>query len=220
MRHAAPRDRGPDDGAAALSRWVDAARTGDSTAFGRLWELLSPKVHGYLRGRGVASPDDVTSEVFLAAFTGIASFTGDGAAFRSWLFTIAHHKAVDDLRRRTPTTEWTPESDPRSVSSAEDAAFDGMLGARVRGMLEVLTPEQREVLLLRTVADLSVEEVAAITGRTEGAVKQLFHRAVATARKAEPVRNPVVVLPLPEQSAPVYSSSPVTRAASTAMTEL
>lgn len=233
MRAAARRGRGSDDGAAVLSQWVDDARSGDTAAFGRLWELLSPRVHGYLRGRGVTSPEDVTSEVFLAAFGGVAAFTGDGPAFRSWLFTIAHHKAVDDLRRRTPTAEWTPETDPRSVDSAEDTAFDAMLGARVRGMLDVLTPEQREVLLLRAVADLSVEEVAAITGRTEGAVKQLFHRAVATARKAEsatatraerapapaPVGTPATVF-LPDPATPTYSSLPVTRAASTAMTEL
>jgi RNA polymerase sigma factor (sigma-70 family) len=225
MRAAARRGRGSDDGAAVLSHWVDAARTGDSAAFGHLWQLLSPRVHGYLRGRGVASPEDVTSDVFLAAFTGMASFTGDGAAFRSWLFTIAHHKAVDDLRRRTPTAEWTPENDPRAVGSAEDTAFEGLLGARVRGMLAGLTPEQREVLLLRAVGDLSVEEVAAVTGRTEGAVKQLFHRAVTSARKAEaapappmPLPNPDVYLPEPAPSA--YSSLSVTRAASTAMTEL
>ena len=224
MRAAARHGRGSDDGAAALSRWVDDARTGDAAAFGRLWQLLSPRVHGYLRGRGVASPEDVTSEVFLAAFSQIASFTVDGAAFRSWLFTIAHHKAVDDLRRRTPTSEWTPENDPRAVDSAEDTAFEGLLGARVRGMLDVLTPDQREVLLLRAVADLSIEEVAAVTGRTEGAVKQLFHRAVATARKAEaapaaPGGGPAVVV-LPGPIASAYSSLPVTRAASTAMTEL
>jgi len=219
MRAAARRGRGSDDGA-VLTTWVDAARAGDSAAFGRIWELLSPRVHGYLRGRGVASAEDLTSEVFLAAFSGLAGFTGDGPAFRSWLFTIAHHKAVDDLRRRTPTVEWTPESDPRAVRSAEDAAFEGLLGTRVKGMLAVLTDEQREVLLLRAVADLSVEEVAAVTGRTEGSVKQLFHRAVASARRAEDGAGPDVVVHLPEPRTAGNHSLPVTRAASTAMTEL
>jgi len=221
------RGRGPDDGAAELSQWVEDARTGDTAAFGRIWQALSPRVHGYLRGRGVASPEDVTSDVFLAAFSGITTFTGDGAAFRSWLFTIAHHKAVDDLRRRRPTDEWTPESDPRAADSAEDTAFEGVLGARVRGMLDALTPEQREVLLLRAVGDLSIEEVAAITGRTEGAVKQLFHRAVATARRVddEPQgaheANEAVVVPLPlPRASGTGADLPVTRAASTAMTEL
>ena len=116
--------------------------------------------------------------------------------------------------------EWTPESDPRAVRSAEDAAFEGLLGTRVKGMLAVLTDEQREVLLLRAVADLSVEEVAAVTGRTEGSVKQLFHRAVASARRAEDGAGPDVVVHLPEPRTVGNHSLPVTRAASTAMTEL
>ena len=86
---------GPRDGDADLDRWVAAARDGDSDAFGLIWQSLSGRVSGYLRGRGVDSPDDVTSEVFLAAFSGLSGFTGDGARFRSWLFTIAHHKSVD-----------------------------------------------------------------------------------------------------------------------------
>ena len=85
-----------------LDRWVDAARAGGGWAFGQLWEALSPGVAGYVRGRGAPDPDDVTSEVFLAAFQRIAAFQGGGAAFRSWLFTIAHHKAVAPRRRGRP----------------------------------------------------------------------------------------------------------------------
>ena len=82
-----------------LDALVDAARAGGGWAFGRLWEQLAPSVAAYLRRRGVQDADDVTSEVFLAAFLGIARFRGDGPAFRAWLFTIAHHKGVDAVRR-------------------------------------------------------------------------------------------------------------------------
>ena len=126
----------------------------------------------------------MTSDVFLAAFSSIGTFTGDATAFRSWLFTIAHHKAVDVLRRRVDTDEYVADSDPRASASAEDDAMDEILDVDVRAMLEALTPEQREVLLLRTIGDLSVEQVAEATGRTVGAVKQLHHRAVAAARRA------------------------------------
>ncbi|MGD9956020.1 MAG: RNA polymerase sigma factor [Candidatus Nanopelagicales bacterium] len=167
-----------------FSAWVAAAQAGDKEAFGWIWQALAPRVNGYLRGRGVGSPDDVTSEVFLAAFTQIEGFTGDGAAFRSWLFTIAHHKAVDVLRRKVDVAEYTPESDPRLAASAEQDALDEIVDEDVRAMLAGLTPEQREVLLLRTLGDLSVEQVAEATGRSIGAVKQLHHRAVAAARRA------------------------------------
>jgi RNA polymerase sigma-70 factor (ECF subfamily) len=223
MRVPALRGRGSAEETAALATWVQAAREGDGAAFGRIWQLLSPKVHGYLRVRGVTSPEDVTSDVFVAAFAGIGSFTGDGAAFRSWLFTIAHHKAVDDLRRRAPTTEWTPEVDPRSAASAEDDAVAGTVGTRVRRMLDGLTPEQREVLILRTVGDLSVAEVAAITGRTEGSVKQLYRRAMQSARRAADAPAVVPAAHLAESDRHHSGgsfTSPVTRAASTAMTEL
>jgi RNA polymerase sigma-70 factor (ECF subfamily) len=176
-----PRSGGGD---ADLDRWLDAARSGDRTAFGWIWQSLAGRVNGYLRGKGVESPDDVTSEVFLAAFQGLESFEGDGARFRSWLFTIAHHKAVDDLRRRRVQDEYDPETDARTAPSAESDALDGILDADVRAALETLTDEQREVLLLRTLGDLSLEQVAEATGRTVGAVKQLHHRAVAAAQRA------------------------------------
>jgi RNA polymerase sigma-70 factor (ECF subfamily) len=177
-----------------LDAWVAAARTGDSQAFGWIWQALSPRVNGYLRARGVAASDDVTSEVFLAAFTSIGTFSGDAAAFRSWLFTIAHHKAVDVQRRKVEVAEYVPESDPRSSASAEDDALDQIVDAEVRAMLEALTPDQREVLLLRTIGDLSVEQVAVATGRTVGAVKQLHHRAVAAARRAAESRTAEAVV--------------------------
>ena len=66
-----------------LDALVDAARAGGGWAFGRLWEQLAPSVAAYLRRRGVQETDDVTSEVFLAAFGGIGRFHGDGVAFRS-----------------------------------------------------------------------------------------------------------------------------------------
>lgn len=169
---------------ADLDRWVADARSGDTDAFGRIWTALSGRVAGYLRGRGVDSPDDLTSEVFLAAFTGLSRFDGDGARFRSWLFTIAHHKAVDELRRRRPEAEYASEDDPRTSPSAELDALGSTVDVDVRRMLADLTDDQREVLLLRTLGDLSVEQVAAATGRTVGAVKQLHHRAVAAAQRS------------------------------------
>lgn len=167
-----------------LEAWVNAARAGDTDAFGWIWVALSPRVAGYLRARGVSSVDDITSEVFLAAFGSLARFTGNAADFRSWLFTIAHHKSVDDRRRRTDDTEYTPENDTRASVSAESTVLDAGIDPTIRALLAELTDDQREVLLLRTLADMSITDVAKATGRTTGAVKQLYHRAIATSRRA------------------------------------
>jgi RNA polymerase sigma-70 factor (ECF subfamily) len=178
-----------------LDQWVDAARAGGGWAFGLLWEALSPGVAGYVRGRGAPDPDDVTSEVFLAAFQRIAAFQGGGAAFRSWLFTIAHHKAVDAVRRgpalRERLTDDVP--DDRIVASAEHDALARLGDANVRALLDVLTDDQRDVLLLRVVADLSLEETAGVLGKPVGSVKQLQRRALARLKRtlvAPPVTSP------------------------------
>ncbi len=167
---------------------VEAARAGGTRAFARLWELLSPSVVGYVRSRGVAEPDDLTSEVFVAAFARIGDFAGDAAAFRRFLFTLAHHKAVDDVRRRFGPRARRHEpldhlNDPRTAPSAEDEALRELYGEQVQGLLAALAPAQREVLLLRVVACLDVGEVAAVLGRSEGAIKQLQHRALSTLRR-------------------------------------
>lgn len=168
-----------------LDLLVDAARAGGGWAFGRLWEELSPVVHAYVRGRGARDPDDATSEVFLAAFTRIDRFTGDGRAFRSWLFTIAHHKAVDSVRRGSAAREVPSDRvlDGPSAASAEDSALARLGDRDTRRMLDTLTRDQRSVLLLRVVGELSLEETAAVVGRPVGAVKSLQHRALARLRR-------------------------------------
>ena len=80
------------------------ARAGSGDAFALLYEDLARPVAAYLRAKGVADVEDVTSEVFLAVFTGLGRFVGDQAQLRSWVFTIAHRRVVDGWRcgGRTP----------------------------------------------------------------------------------------------------------------------
>lgn len=168
-----------------LDLLVDAARAGGDWAFGRLWEELSPVVHAYVRGRGARDPDDTTSEVFLAAFTRIDRFSGDGRAFRSWLFTIAHHKAADSVRRGAGRREVPTDRvlDGPPAPSAEDSVLARLGDRDAMLLLETLTRDQRSVLLLRVVAELSLEETASVVGRPVGAVKSLQHRALARLRR-------------------------------------
>lgn len=150
------------------------------------YEELAPPVLAYLRGHGVAAAEDVLHEVFLAVFTGLARFEGDGRGFRSWVFTIAHHKAVDDVRRRARRPEPVPyqaEQDRREAASAEQEALAALSQARVHELLARLTEDQREVLLLRVVADLTVEQVAAALGKPIGAVKALQRRGLDALRR-------------------------------------
>ena len=171
---------------ALMDDTVAAARLGDRAAFGRLWVELSPRVGAYLRSHGVADAEDVTSEVFLAVFRQVGRFSGGGAAFRALVFTVAHRRQVDWHRQRARRGPWVPWDDagPDAAGpSAESAALAVLGEEQVVELLGTLTPDQRSVLALRVVADLSLEETAAVLGKDVGSVKSLQHRALARLRR-------------------------------------
>lgn len=163
-----------------------AAQAGAGWAFTHLYEQLAPLVAGYLRMQGAVEPDDLTSEVFLGAFRNLGAFSGDDAALRSWVLTIAHRRLLDERRRlvRRPTpAELDPERDTAPAGDVEREALAELDTERIRELLKVLSPDQRAVLLMRIVADMSQEQVAAALGKRVGAVKQLQRRGLDTLRR-------------------------------------
>src|SRR3712207_4781703 len=145
-----------------------AAQAGAPWALSDLWLQFAPAVTGFLRSKGSVDPEDLTSEVFLAVFDQLAGFEGDEAAFRSFIFTIAYRRLVDELRkraRRGTDLEWTAETDARSTASAEHEAMDRMGEERARALIETLPVDQRNVLSLRIFGDLTIEQIAEIVGK-------------------------------------------------------
>ena len=172
-------------GEAELGRLLADARAGSAQAFERIYDELAAPVASYLRWNGASEVDGVTNEVMGNVHQGLPSFDGDWSAFRSWVFTIAHHRLIDDRRAsgRRPTVVDEVTADHAEVGSVEDDAM-GLLGDdEVRRLLSSLSPDQRDVLLLRVVADLPLEEVATSLRKSVGAVKSLQHRALAALRR-------------------------------------
>jgi RNA polymerase sigma factor (sigma-70 family) len=162
-----------------------AAQAGAAWAFEVLYRDLSPVVTGYLRLHGAAEPDDLASETFLGVFTGLAAFHGDEAALRSWVFTIAHRRLVDDWRRRSRRPQLTDDAGDLTLLAGGDVEDDVLVRigtADVHRMCAELPDDQRSVLLLRVLADLTVEQVAQVMGRSVGAVKALQRRGLRTLR--------------------------------------
>ena len=162
-----------------------AAQAGAAWAFEVLYRDLSPVVTGYLRLHGAADPDDLTSETFLGVFTGLAAFHGDEAALRSWVFTIAHRRLIDDWRRRSRRPQLTDDAGDLTVhpsGNVEDDALVRIGAADVHRMCAGLPDDQRSVLLLRVLADLTVEQIAQVMGKSVGAVKALQRRGLRTLR--------------------------------------
>jgi RNA polymerase sigma-70 factor (ECF subfamily) len=164
---------------------VEGARSGSVPAFERIYRELAPAVASYLRWNGVVDVESLTNEVLAQVHRNLGRFTGDAAAFRSWVFTIAHHRMVDDRRAtgRRPTIADAAIHESTLVGNAEDEALDVLGAGRLRELLDGLSPDQRDVLLLRVVADLSLEDVAVALGKRRGAIKSLQHRALATLRR-------------------------------------
>lgn len=156
-----------------------AARAGASSGYTALFRRHAPAVLAFVRARDVEDPDGVTNEVFLGAFAGLARFEGDEAAFRGWLFAIARNKVVDALRRRArrPVLAAT-EAPDRAGGDAEQEAMAHLGDEWVQRTLATLTDDQRDVLLLRVVAQLTIEEIAAVLGKPPGAVKALQRRGM------------------------------------------
>ena len=169
----------------AFDAVLGAARTGESWAYQRIFDWLARPVAAYLRGAGVEDPDGIANEVFLRVFGSIDRFEGTEGRFRSWAFAIAHNLVIDDRRRRSRRPLQAPlEGDVGPAAlGAEDVTLLALGDERVRDLLAELAPDQRDVVLLRIVADLSIEDTALALGKKPGAVKSLQHRALASLRR-------------------------------------
>jgi RNA polymerase sigma-70 factor (ECF subfamily) len=169
---------------------LTAAQDGGEWAVATLYRWLHPALVSYLRGRAGDEGEDLASETWLAVARALPTFSGDEAAFRSWVFTIAHRRVIDHHRastRRPRTRSLHPAAGDEQDGTAElpgndDPAGDVVTalagGEAVRRIVGLLPPEQAEIVLLRVVAGLPVDEVAAITGRRPGTVRVLQHRAL------------------------------------------
>jgi RNA polymerase sigma-70 factor (ECF subfamily) len=163
-----------------------AARTGAPWALDRLYRAMAPGVVGYLRVQGTGGPEDLANEVFLGVLSRIGSFDGDEDRFRAWVFTIAHSRLVDERRRadRRPQPSSRDHDDLELVGGdVEEDALRLFGDQRVRALCDKLAPDQRDVLLLRLMAGLSIEAIAEALGKSPGAVKSLQHRGLAKLRK-------------------------------------
>ena len=174
----------------AFDSVIAAARAGAEWAWTELYDDLSPLVLGYLRGRGASEPEDLTGEVFLHMVRDVQSFEGDERAFRSWTLSIAHHRLLDDIRyrRRRPAEPASEEVDRHIVhgGNVETDALSSLGSQEVLRIIQILPPDQRDVLLLRMLADLTIEEIARILDKRVGAVKALQRRGLTNLRKRIP----------------------------------
>jgi RNA polymerase sigma-70 factor (ECF subfamily) len=164
---------------------VAAAVSGEPGALTVVYEELAPKVQAYLRARGAEDPEGLTNEVFLHVLRRLGGLVGGADGLRTFVFSVAHARAVDDLRRRARRpvdAPYDPELDDRREPSAEAAVLAGERLGHLASALDSLSEDQRSVITLRVLGDLSLEQTAAVLGRSVGSVKQLQRRGLLALR--------------------------------------
>lgn len=169
----------------AFASVLVAAKSGADWAWSSLFQELFGPVTGYLASRGAAEPEDTASEVFLKVARKIHDFDGDRDSFRSWVFVIAHRSLIDDRRHRSrrPDLAAAIPDGGYAGGDVEEEAVESLVTAELIEAFERLTDTQRDVLALRMVAGLSLQQTAEVLGKRTGAVKALQHRALTTLKK-------------------------------------
>jgi RNA polymerase sigma-70 factor (ECF subfamily) len=168
----------PPDLEAALA---DSAR-GDQAALAIVYRELNPRLLRYLRHHAGPVAEDVASEVWLALAPQLDGFPGSFEQFRALMFAVARHRVVDEYRRKGRTPASAPLDDAFELPDPADTETVAVEHLTAQGAVETLVrrlpADQAEVVLLRVLGDLDVEQVAGILGKSKGAVRIAQHRAL------------------------------------------
>jgi RNA polymerase sigma-70 factor (ECF subfamily) len=177
-----------EESAEHLRDLVARGQQGDREALEQLYLIHFDRIYSYLHVSvgNRHDAEDLTTQTFLKMLEKIGSFRWQSAPFSAWLFRIAHNLAMDHFRARR---RWQPEEEvpePPAHEAEPSAELEAMRTIGRESMLKLiehLSTEQQQVLTLKFVFNLPNAEVAAILDKTQGAVKSLQHRAIATLQK-------------------------------------
>ncbi len=162
---------------------VVRCQAGDGAAFEELVALYQPRLR-YFLARMVGddhAADDLLQEVWLDVHRGLGRLADPGA-FTAWLYRVARHRALRQLRRKEPDLSSLEGVDP--ADGDEDDDFSAEDAERVHIALEHLAPEQREVLLLRFFEGMAYDDIARVIGCPIGTVRSRIHYAKRALRHA------------------------------------
>lgn len=164
---------------------LTAAKAGGEWEWERLFASVAAQLRGYLAAQGASDPENLSGEVLLGLVSGIHGFEGDEGNFRSWVFTMAHHRLIDERRRdrRRAATGTTDTAAHEAAPGADADVLARLAESEWAKRLGELSDDQRSVVLLRVVVGLSTEETARVLGKRAGTVRVVQHRALVRLRE-------------------------------------
>jgi RNA polymerase sigma-70 factor (ECF subfamily) len=166
---------------------LESAIEGDNEAFGALYERYVGKIYNYIYYRvgNISDAEDLTERVFLRAMRHISNYSHRGLPFSAWLYRIAHN-LVANWHRDNSRRKDVPLDEGMLISQQFNIPEHELLQSEERGrLLDVihkLPADRQELLILKFVDNLSNAEIGKVMGRTEGAIKSLYHRTLLSIR--------------------------------------
>ncbi|MBE0428755.1 MAG: sigma-70 family RNA polymerase sigma factor [Thermoleophilia bacterium] len=170
-----------------LKKLAQRAQKGNAEAFGQIYDQLHNQVYAYVlrQVRSRTDAEDIVAEIFLSAWRNMDRFDWKDAGLEPWLFRIARNSVIDHFRRvgRSRESGLGEEIKERaSGETVEDAAETAWRQRELLAAIDRLSDEQRQVVLLRLVANLSSRQIGEVLEKSEGAVKALQYRALTNLR--------------------------------------
>jgi RNA polymerase sigma-70 factor (ECF subfamily) len=164
---------------------VARARAGDADAFGQIYDEYAWRIFRFMLAqvREPSDAEDLTSQVFLKVLRSLSRYEERGVPFGAWLFRIARTTLIDSGRRARPAVSLDQMSHQPRADDQRDALARAADAVDIRAALDLLSPDQRDVILLRFFAELSVREVGLLLGKAPGSVAVLQHRAMGRLRR-------------------------------------
>jgi RNA polymerase sigma-70 factor, ECF subfamily len=163
-----------------LDAALRAAQNGDDWAIACVFRAVHPTLLHYVRRHAPDAAEELASETWLAVAKGFAAFEGDLDEFRAWLFVVARRRIVDHYRSQSRRPRFTAFTDQETTTPcADDLAIEALsTDQAIAALVQDLSADESEVVMLRVVAGLSVGQVAMIMGSNPGSVRVLQHRAL------------------------------------------
>jgi RNA polymerase sigma-70 factor, ECF subfamily len=162
---------------------LQKAAMGDTEAFGVLYERYIARIYNYIyyRTGQPSEAEDLTAKVFFRAYNHIGSYRNTGVPFSAWLYRIAHNLVANWHRDNSRNKEVPLEDEPQIIHRGDLPEAALMKDQQVDSLFSILrglTSDRQQLLILKFVEQLSNAEIGVIMGRSEGAIKSLYHRTL------------------------------------------
>lgn len=167
---------------------VTRASKGEPEAFGVLYDHYQPQIYRFiiLKVSRRQEAEDLTHQVFVAAWKNMPNYEDQGYPFSSWLYQIARNQVIDHYRLKKPDVNLEEDQvqELTGTDDAESQAEESLAMSKVQRAIKELSGEYQDVVIMRFIEELSVREVAQALGKSEGAIKVMQHRAIKELKEA------------------------------------